>query len=147
MNSLDFENRLKLFQVSNQLLENDLDAIEHRFCISLGRGIMKDTEFDTEYYPQIDASIRQEAQEMSASYEVFYSLEKAIRSFIEDSFEAAGIVDWWNEECVPERVKQETESRIEREIDSGVTPRSDNPIDYTTFGELGEIIKHNWALR
>ena len=26
------------------------------------------------------------------------------------------------------------------------TPRSSDPIDYTTFGELGEIIKSNWSI-
>ena len=33
---------------------------------------------------------------------------------------------------------------MQKEIDSGVTPRSSEPIDFTTFGELGEIIKSNW---
>lgn len=34
---------------------------------------------------------------------------------------------------------------MQREIDAGVTPRSDKEIDYTSFGELGEIVKSNWA--
>ncbi len=34
---------------------------------------------------------------------------------------------------------------MQRELDAGVTPRSDKEIDYTTFGELGEIVKANWA--
>jgi hypothetical protein len=33
-----------------------------------------------------------------------------------------------------------------REKDAAVTARSDDPIDYTNFGELGEIIKQNWDL-
>jgi hypothetical protein len=33
-----------------------------------------------------------------------------------------------------------------KEIQSGVTPRSADLLDYTNFGELGEIIKANWAL-
>jgi hypothetical protein len=33
---------------------------------------------------------------------------------------------------------------MQREIDSGMTPRSSEPIDFTNFGELGEIIKGNW---
>jgi hypothetical protein len=33
---------------------------------------------------------------------------------------------------------------MQREIDSGVTPRSEEPIDYTTFGQLSELIKVNW---
>ena len=34
--------------------------------------------------------------------------------------------------------------RLLRLIDTGMTPRSDEPLDFTTFGELGEIIKGNW---
>ncbi|WP_160291582.1 Swt1 family HEPN domain-containing protein [Xanthomonas vesicatoria] len=36
------------------------------------------------------------------------------------------------------------QTRIKKEIDAGVTPRSQEPIDFTNFGELGELIKSNW---
>ncbi len=138
------ESEIKLFHISSQLAENDLDKIENKFGISLGRAHVKTIEKDSDYYPQIDSSIRVEASQMSESYEIFYSLEKTIRNFIEDSFEAAGVHDWWDEKYVPDKIKKDTEDRIQREIDSGVTPRSEDPIDYTNFGELGEIIRHNW---
>ncbi|MEG0374340.1 MAG: Swt1 family HEPN domain-containing protein [Raoultibacter sp.] len=145
MNHFDTsENRLKLFQISNQLTENSLDHIEERYAIDLGRLYVKTIEADRDYYPQIDRSIRVEASQMARAYEVFYSLEKTIRAFIEDSFEAAGIVDWWADQYVPARIKTDTESRMQKELDSGVTPRSSDPIDFTTFGELSEIIKSNW---
>jgi hypothetical protein len=35
---------------------------------------------------------------------------------------------------------------MNREVDSAVTPRSAEPIDFTTFGQLGEIIKSNWDM-
>lgn len=138
------ESDIKLFHVSNQLAENDLDRIERKLGISLGRTHVKTIETDSEYYPQIDSIIRAEASQMSEAYEIFYSLEKTIRGFIEDSFDAAGIHNWWDEKYVPQKIKNDTEERIQREFDSGVTPRSEDPIDYTNFGELGEIIKHNW---
>lgn len=31
-----------------------------------------------------------------------------------------------------------------KERESGIAVRSHDPIDFTTFGELGEIIKSNW---
>jgi hypothetical protein len=34
---------------------------------------------------------------------------------------------------------------MQRELDSAVTLRSDFEIDYTTFGELGEIVRSNWS--
>ncbi len=36
--------------------------------------------------------------------------------------------------------------RMQKEADAAVTVRSPDAIDYTTFGELGEIIKSNWDL-
>lgn len=147
MKNKGIETSIKLFQINNQLLENELDTIEAKFGISLGRGHLKTIEEDSDYYPQIDSRIRLEARQMSEAYEIFYSLEKTIRGFIEDSFEAAGISNWWNHEgCVPEKIKNETKDRIQRELDAGVTPRSDDPIDYTNFGELSDIIISNWEV-
>lgn len=99
---------------------------------------------DQDYYPQLDREIRQEAKNMSEHYEVFYSLEKSIRSLVAETLEAAEPAGWWASGRVPQKVKQEAESRMQREIDTGMTPRSTEPIDFTTFGELGEIIKNNW---
>jgi hypothetical protein len=45
---------------------------------------------------------------------------------------------------VPTQIKSEADGRQKRELDSGVTPRSEEPLDFTNFGELGEIIKANW---
>jgi hypothetical protein len=47
---------------------------------------------------------------------------------------------------VPEEVKREVAKRRKKETEAGVTRRSDDPIDFTTFGELSEIIKSNWDL-
>ena len=33
---------------------------------------------------------------------------------------------------------------MQREVDSGVTLRSEEEIDFTTFGELGEIVRNKW---
>jgi hypothetical protein len=40
-------------------------------------------------------------------------------------------------------IKKEAEKRPAREVETGVTPRSSEPLDFTTFGELCEIIKDN----
>ncbi|MGQ0551818.1 MAG: Swt1 family HEPN domain-containing protein [Planctomycetota bacterium] len=138
------ENRLKLFALSNQLLENDLDRVERDFSLDLQRGHQRTVERDETYYPQIDRAIRHEAARMARHYEVFYSLEKSIRTLVSETIEAVDGKSWWSGTRVPAKVKQETELRIQREIDSGVTVRSSDPLDYTTFGELGDIMKANW---
>lgn len=146
MNRRSFEDLFKLFGISNQLLENDLDRVEREMGINLARGHQKTLEKDQDYYPQIERDIRQDASAMSLQYEVFYSLEKSIRRLIAETLAAALPGDWWASECVPTQVKTVAERRMKQEIDSGVTPRSSEPIDFTTFGELGEIIKSNWDI-
>ena len=47
---------------------------------------------------------------------------------------------------MPGQVRQNVIKSIKREKEAAVTPRSSSSIDYTTFGELSEIIKSNWGL-
>ena len=144
MSTDSLEEQIKLFAISNQLLENDLDRIERELAIDLSRTHQKTLEKDQDYYPQIESDIRIEAAAMSLHYEVFYSLEKSIRRLVSDTLKVAEPAGWWASGRVPANVKAEADGRMQREIDSGVTIRSTEPIDFTTFGELGEIIKKNW---
>lgn len=140
----NLEDKLKIFGMNNQFTELDLDRIEDEFKIDLGRKKNKVIK-DNVYYPQFEAEIRNEAKQMAKHYEIFYCLEKSIRELITTSLETSYGDDWW-ENKVPQKVKDEVKGRIQREIDSGVTPRSDEEIDFTTFGELGDIIKSNWDI-
>jgi hypothetical protein len=136
---------LKLFAITSQLIEHDLDRIEREHGIDLQRGHRKTLETDQDYYPQIETAIRTEAAKMAPHYEIIYSLETSIRVFVDDLLTAAALPDpWWHHTRVPSHIKKEAEERMKREIDSGMTPRSDEPLDFTTFGELGQIIIQNW---
>lgn len=136
---------VRSFAMTNMLLEADLDKIEEKYQIDLGRAKAAGSKIEDAYFPQFDSSLRAEAKRMSRHYEVFYCLERSIRQLLVDVFEASGDSDWWNN-LVPEAVKQNVNKSIKREKEAAVTPRSSDPIDYTTFGELGEIIKSNWSL-
>lgn len=136
---------VKLFGMNNQLVENALDKVETDEGLNLGRHHKKSIEEDQTYYPQIDRAIRAEAARMAEHYEVFYSLEKTIRGMIVDALEASKGENWWDEpDCIPENIKQAAEADRKRELDTAMTPRSPDLIDFTTFGELSEIIKKNW---
>jgi hypothetical protein len=130
------------FGMSNQLLETELNAIERRFKLDLGR-ITDDESTDGNYFPQFDEAVRKEAADMSRHYEIFYCLEKTIRSLISETLKTAEGASWWNSGRVPPKLHADVTARIQRETDAAITLRSDNPIDYTTFGELGELIKAN----
>ena len=137
--------RVKLFALSCQLIESDLDKIEAQFSIDLGRDQSNVPDIDEEYYPQIEALFRQEAALMAKHYELFYSLERTIRALVRDKMEAECGKNWW-EEYVPDHIQTRVKENIQKEIDSGITLRSTEEIDYTTFGELGEIVRHNWGI-
>ena len=135
------ENIVKLFGVTNQIAELDLKRIEDKYKIDLGRN-KKVVRKDNVYYPQFDLAVRNEASQMAKNYELFYCLEKTIRKMISDKMTSTGIEDWWNVK-VPQNIKDEVKKRKKDESNAGVTIRSDDEIDYTTFGELSIIIKSN----
>ncbi len=135
---------LNNFAMTSLFLEHELDSIERNYNIDLGRAHRKIGETDQDYYPQIEQDIRAEAASMAPHYEVFYSLEKTVRGLIADTLVTAEGVNWWSSSRVPQKIHQSVEDRQQREVDSAVTPRSDASIDFSTFGELGEIIKVNW---
>lgn len=138
------ENIIKLFGVTNQIAELDLKRIEDKFKIDLGRN-KKIVRKDNVYYPQFDLDVRNEASQMAKNYEIFYCLEKTIRKMISDKMLSAVGEDWWDTK-VPQHIKDEVKKRIKDESNAGVTIRSDEEIDYTTFGELAVIIKSNAAV-
>ena len=138
---------IKSFGMTNMLLEAYLDRIEREYDIDLGRRHNPEKEIEDSYYPQFDLNLRTEASSMANHYQLFYCLEKTIRSLISDVlYSVDEDENWWDKMFVPDNVKNEVKKRIKKEKEAAVTARSSEPIDYTTFGELGEIIKSNWSL-
>jgi hypothetical protein len=131
-----------LFALANSLTENVLDKIEVEYELDLGRKEKLPIK-EQEYYAQFDAAFRKEAREMSRHYEVFYCLEKSIRSLVVQLMKEKYLDNWW-EEKVKEEIKKNVELNIKREAESGFTERSEQKIDYTTFGELTVIVQENW---
>lgn len=135
--------RIRLFGLSTLALERDLDQVEKTLAVDLGRAEAEEDK-DDDYYPQFAQALRNEAAGMSEHYEVFYCLEATIRHLVAETLEAAHGKTWWDT-TVPQTIRDNAKLNVQREIDSGVTLRSEHDIDYTTFGELGEIVRTNWA--
>lgn len=136
---------MKSFGMTIQLVEADISQIEHDHQVVLRPDVPEET--DTTYYPQFDATVRAEADSMSHHYQLFYCLEKTIRGLITETLHESMGPNWWDENAVvPTKIHDDVASRIKREVDSGMTIRSEQSLDYTNFGELGEIIKANWDI-
>jgi hypothetical protein len=95
-------------------------------------------------FAQISAEIRANDEKMAEYYKLLYMLENDIRSFIDATLTAGSGAGWWDV-CAPDSAKAECETNRKRELDSGVTARSDSPLDYVTFGQIGDIIRKNYA--
>jgi len=139
---MSVEDRIKLFAMSAQMAERDLDAVEISFGTDLGREPRRDDK-DDEYYPQFSEVVRREAAAMAQHYEIFYALEKSMRTLVSEKMVAEVGTAWW-ETAVPEPVKLNVQKNMDRERESGITMRSADRLDYTTFGELGDIVRANW---
>ena len=140
------EEVIKLFGLNNLAIESDIRQVERKYDVDLGHRDDQEQRLDQTYYPQFSERLRAEASRMSTNYEIFYCLENSIREIIVRRLEEElPNTDWWND-AVPEYVRKNAERNREREQTSGVTPRSTDLIDFTNFGELGEIIKANWDI-
>jgi hypothetical protein len=138
------EDYVRNFGMTGFLLTEDLRLIEQRFGIKLGHSQQSDGRISAADYPQFEQHVRAEAAEMSQHYELFYCLEQSIRKLVTETLQEAGTGDWWNQK-VTQQIQQEVANRIKTEAESGMSQRSEEAIDYTTFGELSEIITTNWV--
>ncbi len=143
---IDIDDSIRSFGMSGFLICDEFRQIEQRFGIELGHAGKAEVGSSVAYYPQFEQSVRLEAANMSENYEVFYCLEQAIRKLIVETLDDAEGKDWWNGSRIAPDIKSDVTSLVKKERDNGVTPRSDNLIDYTTFGQLSVIITSNWDL-
>ncbi|MEJ1961026.1 MAG: Swt1 family HEPN domain-containing protein [Gammaproteobacteria bacterium] len=103
-----------------------------------------ETEEPVEGYPQFDEVVRNDAAAMARHYKVFFCLEQSIRKLIVGAMEKTYGPDWWDGGKVNQHITAEVDALVAKEIDSGMKQRSPRMIDYTTFGQLREIIIQNW---
>ncbi len=134
--------KIKLFCLANSQTEFGLDIVEKNLQIDLGRKEKEEIK-KRDFYLQFDISFRNEAKFMAEHYEVFYCLEKSIRSLVQELMKEKFGENWWDNK-VDEEIRKGVEKNIQREEDSGFTIRSEEKIDYTTFGELSQIVNKNW---
>lgn len=137
------EHTLRYFGLNNISMDVDIARIEREKGVKLR--LRRQSSDSDAYYPQVNAQIRNDAALMAEHYELFYCLEISIRDIIRTTLEAAEPNEWW-EKLVPQFVRENATKNQTKEIQSGVTPRSEDMLSYTNFGELNEIIKVNWKL-
>lgn len=136
---------VELFVLKCAVIETGLRASlsEYDTGATGALGQTSDEQLDP-FIKQFDLANRKNAAQMSRYYEIFYLLENDIRRLIVETMEAADGQNWWDSH-VPPGVLEEVRKNREREAQAAVSVRSEDDIDYTTFGQLGDIIRANWS--
>lgn len=139
------EHEVELFILKNAVITKSLRTTMQLQKVGSPRGAleMQADSLVSQYLKQIDYRTINNADRMSEFYKLFYALENDIRDLIDSTLDEVKGPDWW-ESCAPQFVKDNARKNHEREASEGLPPRSDRMLDYTTFGELGEIVKDNW---
>lgn len=139
------DHTIELFVLKCAVIEHGLrSSLADVGTSSLGALSPSSDEQLEPFIKQFDLANRQNAARMSRYYEIFYMLENDIRRLILETMEAAHGAKWW-ETRVPPGVLEEVKKNRQREAQAAVSIRSEDNIDYTTFGQLSEIIRENWS--
>ena len=140
--SHSFSDILKIFGMQNLMLEADLARLE-RNGINIGHSsvLNQDDIVDTELF---EADIISQARVMADFYVLYYSLENTIRRLISGRLQEKYGLDWW-EDKVPNGVKNGVLEKQKKEKNTPMSIRSEDPLSYTNFGELIDILNANWS--
>jgi len=141
------ERHIELFILKNAAITQGLRRTFVDLRITNARGSLE-AQADSlvaDYLRQVDFETIADAERMSEFYKLFYALENDIRALIDATLADAKGVDWWSV-AVPQIVRDNAQKNQDREAAEGLPPRSERLIDYTTFGELGEIVRENWDM-
>jgi hypothetical protein len=132
---------LKEFVFNALLLADTFDKLRES-------GIAVRIDSDSEVISRIEERnfsprISHQANTMSSIYVAFYCLENAVRELITERLADRHGAGWW--EKVPDKIKTAVQKLQEKEEQNRYhASRSTDPIGYTMFGNLGQIIINNW---
>jgi len=140
---LNISEQLDLFAMKNIRLEEDLINLE-KMGIELGHITTLENKelIDPELF---EFDIRKSAIKTTEHFHLYFCIENTIRRMIKQTMLEKYGPNWWDLAKLPEGVKNNVQDNIKRENDSLMTSRSkDDPLAYTTLGELLQIIQENW---
>lgn len=136
------ENITKAFCASNMLIETGLLKVQNDYEVDLGKGLVKKDNF-RDARLNFGVEIFRDSERMSRFYAIFYCIERQTRDIVSDVLTDAYGLTWWSTKA-PQIIREIVQNRMTSDLESGIALRSTEPVDYTTFGEIGQIIDKNW---
>lgn len=137
------EDSVKLFTLNSMLIETDLRSVQKQISEDIGHSKTNNDSDVANHLTSLPSELKAEAKAIAGHYVSFYCLENYMRQIIEELMNETYESDWWPKK-IPDQLVQSAKKNRENEEKSGVTPRSEGWLNYLTFGELNEVIKHNW---
>ena len=93
----------------------------------------------------LDSDLVARAKRMATVYIAIAAFENTVRDFISSRLLDVVGADWWTQ-AVSEKIRSNAETRRQEELKiRWHTPRGDEPINYTEFGDLASIVAQNWS--
>src|SRR6266478_6089012 len=127
------EEQIELFGMRNLLLEAELAKLEeHGLEIGHAKTIQRETLVDVDLF---DRDIRVESRRMADFYVLYYCLENTVRRLISERLRDKHGAGWWDA-AVPNGIKTAVAEKQEREKETVLAIRSEDPLSYVNFGEL-----------
>lgn len=137
---MSLENDLRLFLYNCAVIHGELKKVDPKLSSAMDpQSLLPENNLIKNF----ELKDREKAIFMARWYVLFYLLENDVRSLIRDTLSEQA-PDWW-EKLAPEGVRKAVEENRKKEIETGVQFRSDDPLEYTTFGQLGDIIRANYS--
>lgn len=85
-----------------------------------------------------------QGRKAASVYIYFFCIENGVREFIHERLSERVGPQWW-EKVVSAKIRQRVEQlKAKEEKYRYTTPRSTQPIGYTLFGDLADIMSSNW---
>lgn len=134
--------KLKEFIFNGLLLDDTLDKLEESgISVREGQKLQGVSRIQkTDFSPRIIHN----ATKMSSVFTVFFCLENAVRELIQERLAERYGPTWWVDK-IPNKIKDNVDKLKEKEKHNRYhAQRSANNIGYTFFGQLCQIIIHNW---
>ncbi|MBZ9890996.1 hypothetical protein EN925_20560 [Mesorhizobium sp. M7A.F.Ca.US.006.04.2.1] len=136
--------KLELYILKCAVIQAEVEKFDQADGSPLGMNRTDAAAVYDEHLAQFSRESRSRASKMASYYELFYLVENEIRRIIQETLEESYGRSWWDT-CVDQVIKDEVDKNRKRELELALSIRSEREIDYTTFGQLGDIIRKNWA--
>lgn len=92
----------------------------------------------------LDGDLVARATRMATVYIAIAAFENTVRDFVSARLLDVVGADWWTT-AVSEKIRTKAETRRQEELKTRWhTPRGDEIINYTEFGDLASIVAQNW---